>query len=642
MKILLILLGAVFTSQRTINPRILAGGESKAEFFQGTTRLLFEKINEYFSFYLGSDKEINFKKHDGKTWSQYNIDDKTLDEGTLGIFIKEIEVFRLRLKSNIKSSTSTQNNPELSTVNNEADNGGNSGLDDEDKGEDGSEGEVMRLVKRRNLSEGPELRSSTTPSTKERTLLDFNEKDLCIELSNSALKSVLTIQYGFNLTYVIRNFILRNLQAFLFKTEQVVISLNQIESDISNLFEVVFQNFGSNSPKAKVVDKVEGLQRAPNLLEVDIDKNYHQILKVFRKEENQLLLTLQKVQLEDLKGDAALARSYFETTIEELKEANRKRENGDPKEENANFETLIYVVSPNKPSLDPIELMIIKNNGKILLVAYSSFFQIEQVYSECTQRYIIKSLEKEFVKIRDNILARVLALQESKPKKYQVIQMAEEIENAFGGLFEKEEGSGAPLAFKSKAGLPNPFRISLTQLRDEIELLFTATFKSTQGDQANSGSDGAEIQTIVIRKRYPVTSLYYTKGFPESFIKELATNVLLVVPRFKESNSGSISFETSNFGYYKNVAMPFVDVTEVMQDVQRNIATFSKQEGRKKNQLLKQFFYLQNKEPVSRYTVDYAWTEIANPKQDNPWKKVTKNKNLRVLEAIIRNNRSAI
>lgn len=612
MKILLFLLGSVFVSQRTTHSRILAGSDSKSEFFKLTKNLVFDKIKEYYQFYLANAGDLDLKKLEGATWTKYKTEGDDADDHTVGIFIKNVEVFKLRFKPNLGSPATTETKPE------------------EIKDGDASNPTDERLVKRRNLSEKPELRSFTSPASKERSLLDFNEKDLCLELSNSALKSVFTIQYGFKLSTVITNFILRNLQAFLFRTEQVVVSLKQIEPDISNLFEIVFQNFGNSTPNTKVIDKVQGLQRAPDLSEVDIDMNYLKVIPVFRKEENQLLLTLQKVALEKLTKDAAPAKAYFESKIEDL-----KKSNGDDK--NKSFETLIYVVSPNKPSLDPIELMIVKTNGKVVLVAYSSFFQIEQVYSECTQRYIIKSLEKEFVKIRDNILSRVLALQEFKPKRYQASQLAEEIAFAFGGLFENAEN---PLSFKSKAGLPNPFALSLTQLKDEIELLFTATSKSTQ--EGSSGSESTEVQTLVIRKRYPVTSLYYTKGFPESFIKEISKNVLLVVPRFKGAAAGAISFEASNFGYYKNVAMPFVDVTEVMQDLQDNVAIFSKQEGRKKNQILKQFFYRQTREPISTYTVDYAWAESADPKKENVWERIGSNKNLRVLEAIIRKDQSFI
>lgn len=451
---------------------------------------------------------------------------------------------------------------------------------------------------------------------RERKLLSVDNRNLCVEMTSGNLKANFALQYGFRLNPTITVFILRNLQSFFYKVNQLIFSLAQIEPDIEALFATVFQNYGKNISNLKRINGVEDAPKISALEEYDIDANYVKMRPSFHALDNPLTFVLQKVDLAVLETKAKDAQAYFEARISDFKKtalpADARR-----------VEHLVYVVSPNRFYLDPIELLILKAGNVIYLYVYSPILRSEQMLNDISVRFMIKSLEREFVKIRDQVLFYLSQLQEERPRPYPISDLAVEIETRFGNLLKKESESAEAISFVLNGDLPTTFSLKLYQLEFEVEVLFVALQKTeSRSESGGNVEETASTQKMIMRKRFATNSLFYTFGFPATFILELSQNILAVVPRFSGSSEAPLVFEGINNSYYKNSIIPFVDSTESSQDTQGENSFFDQQPHRPKDHVLKQFFYRQTGSPVSSYSVEYGWAKADDLTQDSWWSRL--------------------
>lgn len=542
----------VSSPMAAVRSRRLEGTNYKIEFYHSIKDLVFQRIKDHFAPIISDESQLKFMEHIKSTPDvEYKLEEKSITDKDLSLIINDIEIFRILITPHLNEETAEEpkkheekeKNGELELQ---------TGLQNEEKKEEEPNGELELKTKlqtkeekektEERLEEETQLQNESHKKLqKERRLAIDMSNNLVIELKNSVLSSTISLEYGFGGGNAINRFVIRVLSNFLFKAEQIIYNLKIIEADLELLTQVEFSKIGlskaiQSSEKAIFAEDFEKDNVPKVSVEYDIDANYESLQKQHGFTEDQdLLLFLQRVDLD--KVDASM-KEYFEKRVAETIVAKTN-------DDKANGDHIIFILTPNKMSLDPVEMLIIQVKNIIYIRATSSYFDFDYQFNISTKRFILKNFERILQRIKYSIYENLSKLQEEKNRPFQIADCVSYLLTRFQPLVFKESETADKAILQSATNIKIKFTITLTAKETDIEFLFTTT-----------------PPVIYIKKQYPVNSLYYSIVFFTSFANELYTDLSLVIPKVETTDQkGVVKISPPNNTYFKQMSSPFVEMS---------------------------------------------------------------------------------
>ena len=230
--------------------------------------------------------------------------------------------------------------------------------------------------------------------------------------------------------------------------------------------------------------------------------------------------------------------------------------------------TLFFLIHPTDSRFDHIELYIVyipyspptnpeeedeimKNKNKIHIIIESAYFQYDYEFNILTKRFIIKTIERLFLRIRDQIYPSLINVAvESNPKNltYNLARYLNYYNDYFATKNEiKPEDKEFTISNASIYNSECEYEIKLSQNENN----FTVEFESASHNQ------DLDLRKIKIKKIFPISSMYYTEIFPKGFLTNIIKTFQQILPNI--NTEGKL---VPNTGAYKDMVNPFVDGIE--------------------------------------------------------------------------------
>lgn len=270
--------------------------------------------------------------------------------------------------------------------------------------------------------------------------------------------------------------------------------------------------------------------------------------------------------LEDNVTDDNKIRFVIETPEENGGDFSKRINNvmNNPNEDNS----LFFLIHPTDSRFDHIELYIvyipsenyddediIKNKDKIHIIIESAYFQYDYEFNILTKRFIIKTIERLFFRIKDQVYPSLINVTKESNSPNLTLRMTDFLKN-YQHYFSPiktltEEEKTVTLTNNEIYNSECEFEFTFSHNASNFEITYKGTPINTEQKK----------QTITIHKTFPISSMYYTGLFPRGFLQNFMQIFDHILPNV--DSEGNL---VPNSGTYRDMVNPFVDGIERIEE----------------------------------------------------------------------------
>ena len=378
-----------------------------------------------------------------------------------------------------------------------------------------------------------------------------------VEFYNSQVQAKLSVGPGAGIRSA-ASMAARHTRDFLRLVEQVVFSLEQIESDILALVYYEFQGVAPVLGRRPDIwhPRLSDAKLGGVAVQVDQDENFVALESALGAHNSDARLDRQIFfYVQSVRGDVEGVGEYFKHRTSNFA---AKASRGRRIDETANF---LFTVSEAR--LGSFELSLVRLESSVAMRLTSPFFDYTYEYSTLTRRFLLRAVEKALTKLRDFYFG----LQQSEffePRNQESgARLVEHAKLAFRYTWNTLLKTDEPRTLAEFERL----QVDFSAEPRGSELVLTLTMRPKEGkkdapealDVLVEDALGSRIvrRAMVFEKRVPIGSRFNGYAFPMSWFRSLFGVCERIFPVVSSHNP--VVLQGENMSFYKLVANPFVD-----------------------------------------------------------------------------------